>query len=108
GGRRGRAGEGPGPSARQRGEQHQQVERLLGDVAYWRGQAKLRDALGALGDAAKQFDTAVARQPSHVSDAAAWAARVRTLADELRAGSARPAGPVPPASPPAPAAPPPA
>ena len=27
----------------------QDRERLLGDVAYWRGQAKVRDALGALG-----------------------------------------------------------
>jgi hypothetical protein len=92
------------PLARQRGEQHQEIERLLGDVAYWRGQAKVRDALSALGDAAKQFDTAVARQPRHVSDAAAWAARARTLADELRAGSAAPAGPAAPASP-APASP---
>ncbi len=86
--------------ARQRGEQHEEIERLLGDVAYWRGQAKVRDALGALGDAARQFDAAVARHPRHVSDAAAWAARMRTLAGELHAGSAGPAaGPVTPASP---------
>jgi hypothetical protein len=86
--------------ARQRGEQHQEVERLLGDVAYWRGQAKVRDALSALGDAARQFDAAVARHPRHASDAAAWAARARTLADELHPGSAGPtAGPVAPASP---------
>jgi hypothetical protein len=101
----------PEPLAVQRGEQHQEIEHLLGDVAYWRAQAKLRDALGALGDAAKQFDTAVARQPRHVSDAAAWAARVRTLAEELHAGSAGaggPAGPAPPASTAPPAAPSPA
>jgi hypothetical protein len=78
----------PEPLARQRGEQHQEIERLLGDVAYWRGQAKVRDALSALGDAAKQFDAAIARHPRHVSDAAAWAARVRTLSGELHAGSA--------------------
>ncbi|HVR06196.1 MAG TPA: hypothetical protein VMS02_09145, partial [Solirubrobacteraceae bacterium] len=102
----------PEPLARQRGEQHQEIERLLGDVAYWRGQAKVRDALGALGDAAKQFDAAVARHPRHVSDAAAWAARMRTLSGELHAGSTAeagtPAAPAPaspsPASPPSPSA----
>jgi hypothetical protein len=92
------------PLARQRGEQHQEIERLLGDVAYWRGQAKVRDAAGALGDAAKQFDTAAARNPRHATDAAAWAAYARTLAQELHAGSAAPAalaGPA--AAPPRPA-----
>jgi hypothetical protein len=90
----------PEALAHQRGEQHEEIERLLGDVAYWRGQAKVRDALSALGDAARQFDTAVARHPRHVSDAAAWAARVRTLADDLRTGSpGAAAGPV--AAPPA-------
>lgn len=84
----------PEPLAHQRGEQHDEVERLLGDVAYWRGQAKLRDALSALGDAAKQFDAAVARHPRHAADAGTWAARVRTLADEIHAGSpAASAGP---------------
>ncbi len=95
----------PEALAQTRGEQHQEIERLLGDVAYWHGQAKVRDALSALGDAARQFDTAVARHPRHVSDAAAWAVRVRTLADDLRAGSASTAaGPVaPPPAPPSPA-----
>jgi hypothetical protein len=79
------------PLARQRGEQHEEIERLLGDVAFWRGQAKVHDALTALGDAARLFDTAVARHPRHVLDAAAWAARARTLADQLHAGSAAPA-----------------
>jgi len=90
----------PEPLARQRGEQHQEIEHLLGDVAYWRGQAKVRDALTALGDAAKLFDTAVTRHPHHVSDAAAWAARARMLAEQLHAGSAAPAAdPAAPASP---------
>lgn len=102
----------PEALAQKRGEQHEEIERLLGDVAYWRGQAKVRDALSALGDAARQFDTAAARHPRHVSDAAAWAVRVRALADDLRAGSAStaigPAAPSPappsPAPSPAPAA----
>jgi hypothetical protein len=101
------------PLAKQRSEHHQDVERMLGDVTYWRAAAKLRDAGAALGDAAKQFDAAVAQHPRHVSDAAAWAAYARRLAQELRtgpgaaaaasAGSAAPASGPPP--PPAPATP---
>jgi hypothetical protein len=78
----------PEPLARQRAEHHQDVERLLGDVTYWRAAAKLRDAATALGDAARQFDAAVTQHPRHVSDAAAWAAYARKLAQELHAGPA--------------------
>jgi len=69
-----------------RREQRREIERLQGDVGYWRASAKLRDAAAALGDAAKQFDTAATQRPRHVSDASAWATYVRKLADELRAG----------------------
>ncbi|HEX3763798.1 MAG TPA: hypothetical protein VHW23_34115, partial [Kofleriaceae bacterium] len=78
------------PLAHQRGEQHDEIDRLLGDVAYWRGQAKVRDALSALGEAAKQFDAAVARHPRHAADAGTWATRVRTLADQIHASSPAP------------------
>jgi hypothetical protein len=95
----------PEPAAKQRAEQHQEIERLLGDVAYWRAAAKVRDAAAALGDAAKQFDAAVAQHPRHVSDAAAWAAYVRKLAQDIHAGPASGAtsptltdGPAPPAT----------
>jgi hypothetical protein len=94
----------PEAAAKQRAEQHQEVERLLGDVAYWRAAAKVRDAAAALGDAAKQFDAAVAQHPRHVSDAAAWAAHVRKLAQDIHAGPASGAtSPTPPigAAPPA-------
>jgi len=86
----------PEPAAKQRAEQHQEIERLLGDVAYWRAAAKVRDAAAALGDAAKQFDAAVAQHPRHVADAGAWAAYVRKLAQEIHAGPA--AGATPPAA----------
>lgn len=78
----------PEPLARQRTEHHQEIERLLGDVAYWRATARLREAAAALGDAAAKFDAAVAQHPRHVSDAGAWAAYARKLAQELHAGPA--------------------
>lgn len=74
--------------AKQRTEQHQQVERMLGDVAYWRATAKVRDAAAALGEAARQFDAAVAQRPKHVTDAAAWSAYARKLTQQLQAGPA--------------------
>jgi hypothetical protein len=84
----------PEPLARQRTEHHQEIERMLGDVAYWRATAKLREAASALGAAAAKFDAAVAQHPRHVSDADAWAAYARKLAQELHAG---PEGTPPPA-----------
>ena len=72
----------------ERRDQRKDIERLLGDVDYWRASAKLRDAATALGDAAKQFDTAAAQRPRHVSDAAAWASYLRKLVDQLHAGPA--------------------
>jgi len=87
--------------AGQRTERHKDIERLLGDVTYWRATAKLRDAAAALGDAAKQFDAAVAQQPRHASDAGAWAAYARRLSQELRAGpTGAPASSAPSAAPP--------
>jgi hypothetical protein len=80
--------------------QHKEVERLLGDVTYWRAAGKLHDVASALSDAAKQFDSAAAQHPRHASDAAAWAAYTRKLADQLRLG---PAAGAPAASPSAPA-----
>jgi hypothetical protein len=76
----------PETLAKQRTERHQEVERLLGDVAFWRGAAKVRDAASALGDAIKQFDAAVAQHPQHATDAPAWAAHARRLAQDLRTG----------------------
>jgi hypothetical protein len=72
--------------APERRDQRRDIERLLGDVGYWRASAKLKDAATALTDAAKQFDAAAAQRPRHVSDANAWATYVRKLVEELRAG----------------------
>ncbi len=69
-------------------DQRKEIERLLGDVDYWRALAALRDATAKLGDAAKQFDAAAAQRPRHVSDASAWASYIRKVADELRIGPA--------------------
>jgi len=74
--------------APERRDQRKAIERLLGDVGYWRASAKLRDAANALTDAAKQFDTAASQRPRHVSDASAWATYARKIADQLRAGPA--------------------
>jgi hypothetical protein len=87
----------------ERREQRRDIERLLGDVGYWRASAKLKDAANALNEAAKQFDAAAAQRPRHVSDASAWATYVRKLVEELRSGpNGAPTAafpPVPPATP---------
>jgi hypothetical protein len=69
-------------------DQRKEIERLLGDVDYWRALATLRDATAKLGDAAKQFEAAAAQRPRHVSDASAWASYIRKIADELHVGPA--------------------
>jgi hypothetical protein len=67
-------------------DQRKEVERLLGDVQYWRASLRLRDASAALADASRQFEQAATQRPRHVTDAAAWASFLNQLADELRAG----------------------
>jgi hypothetical protein len=96
----------PEKLANERNEHHKEIERMRGDVTYWRAAARLRDAATALADAAKQFDSAAAQHPRHVSDASAWAAYARRLAQELHAGPAEAAPSTPTTSPPVSAAPP--
>ena len=72
--------------APERRDQRKEVERLQGDVEYWRATARLRDANAALVDAAKQFETAAAARPRHATDAGEWAGFLRKLTDELHAG----------------------
>lgn len=72
----------------QRIDAREEIERLLGDVVYWRASAKLRTAAEALTEAANQFELAAKQRPRHVTDAAAWALYVRKLVDQLRTGPA--------------------
>jgi hypothetical protein len=62
------------------------IDRLLGDVVYWRASARLKGASEALADAAKQFDAAATARPQHFKDAAEWAKYTRTVIEQLRAG----------------------
>jgi hypothetical protein len=86
----------PEKLAHERNAQREEIEHLLGDVAYWRASAKLHDAATALAAAAKQFDSAAAQHPRHVSDAPAWAVYARKLVQELAAGPAGAAPAMPP------------
>ena len=72
--------------APERRDQRKDIERLQGDVEYWRAAARARDAAAALTEAAKQFDAAAALRPRHVDDASAWATFARRLADEIHGG----------------------
>src|SRR5262249_12081465 len=82
--------------APERRDQRKEIERLIGDVHYWRAAARVRDATATLLDASKQFDGAAAERPRHQSDAAAWATYLRKLTDDLHAG---PTGAAPTAAP---------
>jgi len=72
--------------APERRDQRKEIERLQGDVQYWRATLRLRDASAALLEAARQFDAAAAARPRHVTDAGAWAGFLRKLTEELQAG----------------------
>jgi hypothetical protein len=69
-----------------RRDQRAEVDRLMGDLEYWRAMLRLRDSAAGLVEAAKQLDDAAAHHPRHANDAAAWAGFVRELGDTLRAG----------------------
>ena len=72
--------------APERRDQRKEIERLQGDVEYWRAAARARDAAAALTEAAKQFEAAAALRPRHVDDASAWATFARKVADEIHGG----------------------
>lgn len=77
----------------ERRDERKEVERLLGDVTYWRASLRLRDATAGLADAARQFEAAATQRPRHVTDAGAWAGFLHRLLDELHAGPAGVAAP---------------
>lgn len=70
-----------------RRDERKTVERMLGDVEYWRASGKLAAARALLLDAAKQFEAANAAVPRHVKDAFGRATYARQVADDLLAGS---------------------
>ena len=69
-----------------RADQRKEIDRLMGDVEYWRATARVKSAIQTLEEAAHRYDAAVDKRPRHVSDSAAWAAWARQAADSLRAG----------------------
>ena len=70
----------------ERRDQRKDLERLRGDVTYWRAAAKIKAAIATLEDAARGFDDATAQRPRHASDPSRWAAFVRASAAALSAG----------------------
>jgi hypothetical protein len=70
----------------ERRDTRKEIERLLGDVDYWRASARLQTTTDELLQAAAQFDAAAQKRPRHVTDASSWAGHVRRLVERLRAG----------------------
>lgn len=70
----------------ERRDQRKELERLLGDVTYWRAAARVKGATTALEEAARVFDDAAGKRPRHASDAAAWAELARATAAVLGRG----------------------
>lgn len=90
----------------ERRDLRRELERLRGDVTYWRAAAKLKAAGAQLEDAARAFDAAAAQRPRHASDPGRWAGFARTLAAELAGGpDGDGATPTPPPTSPRPMAP---
>ncbi len=89
-------------SGSEQSDQRKEIERLQGDVEYWRGAAAVREALAAMDKASEKFEAAASHAPRHAGDAQTWANHVRALAEELRQGprALRPEAPSPPGTPP--------
>ncbi len=91
----------------ERRDLRKELERLRGDVTYWRAAAKVKAAAATLAEAAKAFDDAAAQRPRHASDPARWATFLRSLGASLAAGPDGSGAPPPtPATPSRPLAPP--
>ena len=70
----------------ERRDQRKDLERLRGDVTYWRAVAKVKAAVTSLEDAARGFDDATAQRPRHASDPTRWSTFARATAAALDAG----------------------
>jgi hypothetical protein len=65
-----------------------ELERMLGDVGYWRARARVEQAAAALDEAARGFAEAAGRKPRRATDATDWAERAHRAAAALRGGTA--------------------
>jgi hypothetical protein len=79
----------------ERHDRREDIDRLLGNVVYWRATAKMKAASDALGDAAKLYDEATAKKPVDLRDSAAWGDYARHLAEEIHLGPEALRPPVP-------------
>jgi hypothetical protein len=76
------------------------LERLQGDIDYWRARDEVDAAMAALEKAAAQLDQAVTREPRHnAEDAAAWRRLLGRIRQELASGPHARPGAVPGAMP---------
>ncbi len=62
------------------------IERLHGDIEYWRAASELNQALSQLEAAAARFESAAKKKPRHKTDASQWARYTKETAQELRRG----------------------
>ncbi len=69
-----------------RRDARKEVDRLVGDVEYWRAAARLKASADDLLTTATQFDAAAKKRPRHVTDAGEWASHVRRVVEVLQAG----------------------
>ncbi len=70
----------------ERRDLRKKIERLRGDVEYWRAAAQIETIVARLTSVSDQFDQAAARRPRLNSNASAWARFARKISDELRRG----------------------
>jgi hypothetical protein len=70
----------------ERRDKRKEVERLVGDVEYWRAAAQVKAAVSDLGKAGEQFEGAAKRLPRHQTDSTAWAEYTRHMSEELLRG----------------------
>lgn len=70
----------------ERRDERKEVERLVGDVEYWRAAAQVKAAVSELRKAGEQFEGAAKRLPRHQTDSTAWADYTRHMSEELLRG----------------------
>ena len=66
--------------------QRAELERLRGDVEYWRGRAEITGAIERLKSARQHYDEAVKIGPRHAGDADRWVSFIDRLLERVGAG----------------------